>query len=533
MTEPDARAKSPWSRWGAGALVAAVALAPFLQVAGHAFLHYDDDVYVTENPVVRDGLSWAGVRWAFTTVHAANWHPLTWLSHMLDVQLFGLTPGAHHLVNVALHAANAVLLWLVLSRLTGRAGRSALVAVLFAVHPLHVESVAWVAERKDVLSTLCGLAALGAYLHHVRRPGPGRLAIVALFHAASLMAKPMWVTAPFLLLLLDVWPLRRIEGLELGGAASEPGPPRLPAWRILAEKVPLLVLSAASSAITVVAQHRGGALETLAGVGLSTRLGNALVAYVRYLGMAVWPSGLAAFYPLQPAGPTSWKVLGAAAVIAVVTAWAVAVRKRAPWVLVGWCWYLGTLVPVIGVVQVGAQALADRYTYLPLVGILIAAVWEAHRLGRRLRVPEPALAAAAAVLVAVLVFATARQAAVWRDQEALFRHAIAVTGDNGYAELGLSQDLARAGRDREALAHAYRAVQLDPGWPKAHQHLGFVAYRLGLVDLAIFALQQAIALEPGYAEAHQNLAIVYGSKGLVVDAVREMTLAAELRSTVP
>jgi hypothetical protein len=520
--------RAGWARWVACALPAAVASWPFLQVAGHAFIQFDDDRYVTENPFVREGVTWAGVQWAWTASYAANWHPLTWLSHMVDVQLFGLDAGAHHLVNVLLHAANAGLLGLVLVRLTGAVWRSALVAALFAVHPLHVESVAWVAERKDLLSTLFGLAMLWAYARHARRPGPARLALVALCLSASLLAKAMWVTAPFLLLLLDVWPLRRVRWG--GAAAGEPHAEvaRVPLARLVAEKVPLLVLCLASSVMTVVAQGRGGALDSLERTGLAARLGNAAVSYVRYLGMTFWPADLAVFYPLPAGGPPAWQVLGAAVVLVAISAWVLHARRDAPWLVFGWCWYLGMLVPVIGIVQVGSQALADRYTYVPLTGILVAVVWEAERrLGRFTR-RTAALALPAVAVVAVLSIVTVRQVARWRDQETLFRHTAAVTEDNAIAHHLLSVELARQGRYAEALVHAREAVRSSPADHHAQKNLGFVLYRIGLVDDAIVALRRAIELKPGFGEAHENLAIAYGRKGWTEEAMREMALGMKL-----
>ena len=516
-------------RWAAAALLALGTLALYARVAGHQFLFFDDDRYVTANARVLGGLSWDGVRWAFGTFDVANWHPLTWLSHMLDVQLFGPSAGAHHLVNAVLHAVNAGLLLLVLSRMTGAPGPSLLVAALFAVHPLHVESVAWVSERKDLLSTLFGLLMLGAYAGYARRPGPWRYLLVALSLAASLLAKPMWVTAPFLLLLLDLWPLQRLEGSSVAADDRCPPLPGQSSWRLVTEKLPLLALSAASSAMAVAAQRGSGALMSLEEAGLGERLANALVSYIRYLWKTLWPAGLSPFYPRLAGGIPGWQVAGAAVLLLALSALALRRLRSSPWLLVGWLWFLGTLVPVIGLVQVGSQAMADRYTYLPVVGLFVAVAWEGARLaaswGERGRRAARLAGWAAVGLLSALAF---RQIGLWRDHETIFRHAIAVDRDNGRAHLVLSQGLAARGRYPEALLHAQEAVRLEPWYARAHKNLGFVLYRTGLVDEAIAAFRQAIALQPDFAEAHGNLAIAYGKKGWTEEAMREMQLERQL-----
>ena len=518
-------------RWSVAALLMAGTLILYLQVAGHEFLHYDDDQYVTGNGWVRGGLSASGVRWAFTTLQVANWHPLTWLSHMLDVQLFGLDPGAHHLVNAVLHAANASILFLVLAALTGAPRRSAFVAALFAVHPLHAESVAWIAERKDLLSTFFGFLMLGAYVRYARKPRFLRFLPVLACFVMSLLSKPMWVTAPFLLLLLDCWPLRRVEGSPIGTGAARDDLPRLPLWRLIEEKVPLFVLSLLSSAITVVAQSRGGALVPAEMIGFGARLGNAVVSYARYLGKTFWPDPLALLYPYPPGGPPIGQIVGAAGLLVSITAIVMIRVRRSPWLALGWFWFLGTLVPVIGLVQVGVQAMADRYTYLPIIGVFIAVSWEGSRLARELPVrARRILGAVPIAVVAALSVLTWRQAGYWSDQEVLFRHTIAVTEDNGRANLNLSQALGAKGGNDEALVYAAEAVRLEPAYPPAHNNYGFMLYKAGRVDEAIAQFQRAIRIQPDYAEAHGNLGIAYGKKGWKEEAVKEMTLGAILRS---
>jgi tetratricopeptide (TPR) repeat protein len=399
--------------------------------------------------------------------------------------------------------------YVVLTRLTGQAGRSLLVAALFAVHPLHVESVAWVSERKDLLSTLLGLLALWAYAAYAARPGWWRYLVVAACLAGSLMAKAMWVTLPFLLLLLDAWPLERREG-----------------WRrLVLEKLPLLVLSAAASVVAVIAQ--GNALRGLE-LGLGARLGNAAVSYLRYLWKTFWPVDLAVIYPHPGATLPAWQGVGAALALAAITAAAVAQARRRPWIPVGWFWFTGMLVPVIGIVQVGGQAMADRYTYAPSIGLFLVVAWEGAELADRRGARRGARAVAAAALVALAAI-TWRQVGRWSDQVTLFTHAVEVTGDNGLARLALSQGLAARGRWPEALVQAREAARLEPRLARAHKNLGFVLYRMGLVDDAIEELRIAIAIEPDYAEAHGNLAIALGRKGLMEEAAREMAEERRLR----
>jgi tetratricopeptide (TPR) repeat protein len=523
------------ARLGVAAALAIATFALYARVRGFAFLHFDDNMYVTENPVVRQGLTGSGIGWALTTLHFSNWHPLTWLSHMADVELFGLDAGAHHLVNVALHALNAAILFLVLSRMTGATGRSLLVAALFAAHPLHVESVAWVSERKDVLSTFLGFLALGAYTRYAAlagaaargRPPLGAYALVAVLFAASLMAKPMWVTLPFLLLLLDVWPLQRLAGSPVERDPLPPPVPRHPAGRLVGEKLPLLALSAASSALTVVAQERGGALRGF-DLDLGVRAANAAVAYVRYLGKALWPSSLLPQYA-YPAGLPAWQVLGSALLLLAITGLALVRARRAPWLAVGWLWFAGMLVPVIGLVQVGAQSMADRYTYVPLVGLFVAVAWGGAALARSPAVRQ-GLQAGAVLAVLALAAVAWRQLGHWSDHVSLFRHAVALEPENALAHHILSQGLADRGDLDEALAHADAAVRLDPGLARIHKNRGYVLFRLGRVDESIAALRTAVALQPDYAEAWGNLAVAFAWKGWADEARWARERERELRS---
>ena len=503
--------------WAVAALLAVAAMALYASVVRHEFLHWDDHLYVTDNPVVRQGLTWSGLQWAFEGVHVGNWHPLTWVSHMLDVQLFGLEPGAHHLVNALLHAVNSSLLFVVLARMTGAPGRSLVVAVLFAVHPLHVESVAWVSERKDLSSTFFGLLMLGAYTRYATARGVVRYAAVVLSFVASLLAKPMWVTAPFLLLLLDAWPLRR-AGLR----------------RLILEKLPLAAVAAGFSMLALQAQQQGGAVASFDRIGLAARLSNAVVSFARYLGSTFWPVALSAYYPWPQGGWPAWAVLGSAVLLVAVTVVALRSMREMPWLPVGWFWFLGMLVPVIGIVQIGAQAMADRYAYAPIVGLFIATTWTAERVAgnvtRGTRARLATLAAGGAIVVA-LAAVTIRDLAFWRDTETLFRRAIALSGENARAHHILSQELERRGALADALEHARTAVILEGTNPRARKNLGYMLYRARRVDEAIAELEAAVALDPEYAEAYGNLAIAYGRKGWTDAAIKAMARERELAAS--
>jgi tetratricopeptide (TPR) repeat protein len=519
MTSAQADLPSSASaRWPLAAGLLVVTLAAFAAVWRHGFVSVDDHIYVTDNARVLAGLTWSGVGWAFTTTHANFWHPLTWLSLMLDVQLFGANPGAMHVTNLLFHLANTVLWFVVLSRMTGAPGPSALVAGLFAVHPLHVESVAWISARKDVLSTFFLLLALWCYAVYVddRRKGErGALAyagVLGLF-ALGLMAKPMLVTLPFVMLLLDWWPLGRASGVEaracLAEADGEGGRVSLSAaWRswapLVREKLPLFALAAASGVVAYLAQERGGAVAGLAAFPLTGRLANALHSYVAYIGQMFWPVGLAAFYP-YPQVTLVWPAVAAAFTLAAITVAAVLLARHRPHLAVGWFWYVGTLLPVSGLVQVGSHAMADRYTYVPLVGLFVMAAWGVADLPSRARLPRRALAVASCVLLLACAALTRAQVATWRDSTALWQHAIDVMPDNYYAHNGLGLELARQGRHAEAKAHFAEAVRLAPGFPNGHNNLGQALAGENRLDEALAEFRTALALNPDYPQAHTNL----------------------------
>jgi tetratricopeptide (TPR) repeat protein len=508
----------------------AATLAVYAPVRGYGFFGFDDGVYVSENPYVAGGLAREGVAWAFSLAgHGANWHPLTSLSHMLDVELFGMSPGPQHLVSLALHLLGTLLLFGFLQSTTGAPGRSALVAALFAVHPLHVESVVWISARKDVLSGVLFVLTLWAWAWYARRPGAGRHALVAVSLALGLMAKPMLVTLPFVLLLLDVWPLGRLPLSGAGGPAPAPSRTwRAVAPRLVLEKLPLLALCAVSSALTLVVQRSWGAVATAQALPLEQRAANAAFAYVAYVGKTLWPAGLAAFYPPRIPSISGAVVAGCVLLLAAATAAAIRAGGRRPYLLVGWLWYLGMLVPVIGLVQVGDQAMADRYTYLPLIGLFVAAAWGLHDLApaalRRTALPAAALLAVAACGLAARI-----QVGYWRSDAALWEHAAAVTSGNWVAEIMLANLLAAQGRLPEAIGRYEEALRVRPGSAEAHNGLGAALAEQGRFADAVPRYQEALRLRPGFAEAHNNLGNAYSQLDRFAEAEREFAEALRAR----
>jgi len=499
-----------------GLLLFFCTLALYSPALQNGFVNYDDPAYVTSNWHVQQGLTSRSVAWAFTANAEANWHPLTWISHMLDVQLFGLRPPGHHAQSVLWHAVNVVLLFLLLAKATGFVGRSAVVSALFAVHPLNVESVTWVAERKTVLCTFFFLLNVGAYGWYVKRARASRYLLVALLFALALMAKPMVITLPFALLLVDFWPLRRF--------------PETPLAKLVLEKIPLLVLSAASAAITLYAQRAGGAVGSAELLPLTMRVKNAIYSYLIYMEKAVWPSRLAVFYPHPEGALALWKVLIAAAVLAAITAACWHFRERR-YLLVGWLWFLGTLAPMIGIVQVGRQAWADRYAYLPLWGLFVIGVWLASEGATRISLSRTAqIAIAAAVLIGYSA-ATHIQIQYWRDSYSLFAHAIQVTDSNPIAEGNLGSALMETGHPDLAVSHLQRAIQLMPTFSTAHYDLGTLLQRQN--DLVRAHQEYQLALQYGLdereaAQTHNNLGVLLNQLGRRDEAVAEFTKAIAL-----
>ena len=506
-------------------LVALTSLA-YWQVRNSQFITCDDDMYVYENPLVRAGLTWEGVKWSFTAFHSANWHPLTWQSHMLDCQLYGMQPRGHHLTNLFFHLANTLLLFLFLNRTTGALWPSALVAALFALHPMHVESVAWVSERKDVLSTFFWLATMWAYAWYVAAPSLKRYLSVLLCFSLGLMAKPMLVTLPLVLLLLDYWPLNRLHAgmapAAAGDGESEPTPaiPLSLAWPLIREKIPLFVLTLISCYITLAAQRVGGAVMPLTLQPLGARIANALVAYVTYGVKLFWPYPMALFYILSPV--PWWQAVGAGLALLSLSALLLYGARRYPFLAVGWLWYLVTLVPVIGLVQVGGQSMADRYTYIPYIGLFIILAWgvSAATAGWRRRETMLSLVAAAA-LVAALV-ASWGQAGYWRNSETLFTHSIRATGDNYLAYHHLGMAFSNEGRYPQAIAMYQKTLAIAPGYPPSYNNLGIAYAREKKLDEAVEMFKKAIHLTPNNINFHRNLALAYDQQGnkAAAEAVR-------------
>jgi tetratricopeptide (TPR) repeat protein len=513
-------------------LLALVTLLVYLPAAWHGFSLFDDTDYVTDNPVVQNGLTWAGLRWAFTTWHASNWHPLTWLSHMLDCELFGLNAGAHHVVNILFHAANVVLLFTLLRRLTGVLWPSAFVAALFAWHPLRVESVAWIAERKDVLSTFFALLALLGYEKYVaaakvRNPKSKVFFAWSLFaFALGLLAKPMLVTLPFVMLLLDYWPLNRVAGCKLpvAGSAAAKIQPATFNLQLVTEKIPFFALAAISCVITFLAQHRGGMVVSLEEMPLGYRLANVPLAYLRYLEKMIWPAHLAIFYPL----PKTFSALAVSlAIIALllITALVWFGRKRSPWGFVGWLWFLLTLVPVIGLVQIGQAAMSDRYSYCPLIGLFIAITFAFHDGLKRIRVQPNFVAAGAGLMLGGCVVLTETELNCWRDDVALFSHAVSVTENNEPAHLDLGLALEAAGRKAEALAEYRTGLKLNPSRVKTYNYIAAVLADSGQTNEALAELQEGLRIDPQDVPTHNRLAKLLADSGHPNEALAEFQAA--------
>jgi tetratricopeptide (TPR) repeat protein len=498
-------------------LLFAAVLASYSSIIHNQFLDYDDNEYITNNAHVKAGLTWANVQWAFSTSEEANWHPLTWLSHELDSELFGLNPVGHHVVNVLLHAVNAVLLFLLLQSATGFRWRSLMVAALFALHPINVESVAWAAERKNVLSMLFFLLALYAYGRYARRPGLGRYIAVAGFFVLSLLAKPQAITFPFLLLLWDYWPLDRIGARDMPTQAGNA--PRLPIARLLLEKLPLLFLSAASAVITMEAQKAGGAVKDLARFSLPLRLETTVISYARYLGKTFWPTKLVLPYPHPLKLYPAWQVGAAVALLLLITAIVLCARDKR-YLAVGWFWFLGSLVPMIGLVQVGEQAMADRYAYIPFLGLFLMTVWLiadwAADWNKSRQVPARWLAIPAVCCLLALACLTYRQVGYLHDTEALWRRALALTQDNYIAQGALAGVLHKQGKTEEAIEHIRAALAIRPDdWPA---NLILAAYEQSQGDTAAAtARYQMVALRASKpsqrAAAYNDLGTAYRQTG--------------------
>ncbi|MFH2075984.1 MAG: tetratricopeptide repeat protein [Pseudomonadota bacterium] len=506
--------------------LALITVAAYWQVYTFDFVSYDDDRYVLQNPHVNTGLKPENITWAFKSMHTSNWHPLTWLSLMLDAQLFGLNAGGYHVVNLLFHIFNTLLIYMALNAMTGASWRSAAVAGLFALHPLHVESVAWVAERKDVLSTFFMMLTFFSYVRYVRMPGYKTYLPIVFFFALGLLAKPMVVTLPFVLLLLDYWPLKRFA-LDVGAKPLKYGvnAAAKKIGRLIFEKLPLFGLTAISVVVTLSAQR--SEIVTMQYLPVSLRISNALVSYCGYLAKAIWPIPLTVLYP-HPEFIPPWQTIGATAILVTITALAVLTVQRHPYFLVGWFWYLGTLVPVIGFVQVGVQSMADRYTYIPLVGVFIAAVWLISDFTDRPGYKKYLLPAFCTAIAGFLFTVTWTQLGHWRNSKALFSHALSVTKNNYVMHNNMGALLAIQGNMQDSIFHYNEALSIRPDDLEANYNLGNLLLRQGKFKDSIPYYGEAIRSKPDFAPAHNNLGIALGQSKDLERAVEQFREAVSL-----
>jgi tetratricopeptide (TPR) repeat protein len=509
-----------------------VTLAVYNRVSSLPFTNFDDDRYVTDNIHVRTGLHWEGIKWAFTA-YTPNWHPVTWMAHMLDSQLFSLNPAGHHYMSLLFHLLNVVLLFLVLKRATGYAWRSLMVAALFALHPINVESVAWISELKTPVSMLFFLLALGAYQWYTEHPGVRRYAMVAAFFALGLMSKPQVITFPFVLLLWDYWPLRRMNTAWLrSGSPStlEAGEGKSFFW-LLAEKLPLLALSFANAVLTLKAQKALDAIASAVKCPLYLRVENAIVSYVRYMGKAVWPADLAVMYPLPTGSIKIWQVGVALLVLTLVSALVIKARQHR-YLVVGWCWFLGTLVPMIGLVQVGSQAMADRYAYIPFLGLFMIVGWGVADWAHSRRLPAAALAVASLAVVVALASVTHRQIGYWSDDALLWSHALQVSPNNFIAEDGLGGALLNRGQMEEAVLHFRRANAFHPSDPISNLNIGFYEQQHKHLQPALERYQKVVQFtqdDRSKSVAFSNMGDIYRQLGDLGKAKDNFSAAVTLR----
>jgi len=504
------------------ALLILSVLAVYWPVTNYEFVKYDDDTYVTNNRYVNTGLSWQNIHWAFAKGYAGDWHPVTYLSHMLDFQLFGANAGAHHLTNVLFHIANTLLLFGILKRMTGALWASAFVAAIFALHPLHVESVAWVAERKDVLSTLFWLLTMWAYVRYCENPKATRYLLTLLFFVLGLMAKPMLVTLPFVLLLLDYWPLGRFAFDKWGSGG------RKTILHLLIEKVPFFGFSAVASVVTFLVERSGGSMHTIEAFDLKSRVGNAIVSYVTYIGKMIWPSRLGVLYP-HPGDNLSIAIVVVCGLILLGISFCfIYLGRRQKYLTVGWLWYIGTLIPVIGLVQVGVQARADRYTYIPLTGLFIIVAWGVRELVKKWHYRRIMLAVLAIAVLSAVVVSTSLQLRYWKNSFTLFEHTLDVTTSNFPIHSNYANVLSDLGKFEQAIEQFKKSLKLRPNSAQVHNNLGNTLRKLGRIDEAIEHYNKAIELKPDFSDAHYNLAIALAEKGKIDEAIGEYREALKL-----
>ncbi len=511
-------------------LLAICTLTAYLPVLHSGFVNCDDPGYVTKNAVVQGGISLRFLRWAFTTEALSNWHPLTWISHALDCTMFGLNPGFHHAVNLLLHIINTILLYLLFVRLTGRRWGSLFIAAVFALHPLHVESVAWISERKDVLSTLFWLLATGAFVRYTGTSERRWYGLSLLYFVLGLLAKPMLVTLPFVLILLEYWPLQRLRFSATSREQSK-GKNEFTLARSLKEKIPFFILSGCSSLVTFLVQRSAGSVAPSTLLPLQIRVGNAILSYIRYLYKTFIPVDLAVFYPYNARGDPLWEVGAALAVLLVIMIVAWRVRAKQPYVLVGWLWFIGTLIPVIGIVQVGGQSMADRYMYFPLIGLSIMVAWGVPELLRLWKGRTPLIVSVAVLAVISLGAATYRQCKFWKDGITLFTHAISVTTNNHFALNNLGSVLADSGRHAEALTYLQKALQLLPDQIAIRINIARSLAALGRLEDAMVQYRWMETRIPRDPELHKRMGDILLENGRADEAVKEYSQAVELDST--
>lgn len=510
-------------------ILVALSLSVFWNVQFHDFVFYDDPLYVTLNRHVQDGLTIKGCFWALTTMDASNWHPLTWLSLMLDYDLFRLNPAGYHWTNLIIHIANVILLFTVLNRMTGNIGRSAFVTALFAVHPLHVESVAWISERKDVLSTFFWLLVIWVYVRHIERPGAKTFFLLIVSFVLGLLSKPMLVTLPFVLILLDIWPLKRISVPFLcNGKTSGVDRERWRGWQqVLIEKLPLFFLSFLSCVLTWLAQVNGKSLGSLEAFPMDIRIANVLNSYIQYILKVFWPSDLAFFYPyVMSLSP--WHVTGEALMLAGITILTIRWAEKRPYLAVGWFWYLGTLIPVIGIVQVGIQSMADRYTYIPLIGLFIMIAWGVPELLGSRRSGKLFLPVLSLLILSILSVCAWQQVQYWKNSTTLFQRALAVTSKNYLAHNNFGVILYRAGRIEEAVRHFIAALQIKPTYADVHCNLGMALVANGNYHEAIRHYREALRIKPYSADIHKDIGTLLTTKGKVKEAIDHYSTALRI-----
>ena len=507
-------------------LLTTAVLVVYWQVQNFDFIDYDDNIYVIENTHIQTGLTFQNIAWAFRDTHVGHWHPLTWFSHMLDWRLFRANPGGHHWTSIILHVANTLLLFLVFKRMTAEVWKNAFIAALFGVHPLNVESVVWIAERKNVLSMFFLIVTIWVYVFYVEQQEFKRYLLVLLSFALGLMAKPIIVTLPFLLLLLDYWPLNRFPSEKSGdnGRLQNKKFLGLSVFRLILEKIPLFALSAISCIVTLFAARSAGAMKSLDVFPLEIRIANAFISYMRYIEKMFWPHDLSVFYPYQGVFPV-WQVALTGLTFSCVTILVFWAARRYPYLAVGWLWYLGTLLPVIGLVQVGFQAMADRYAYLPLIGLFIIIAFGIPDLSSGWRWRRVISATSAGVIIPVFMICTWLSVQHWQNSTTVFQHALNVTRNNHIAHLGMGNVFLNQGNPDRAAAHYRRALQIKPDYAEAHNNLGIIAMRKKNFAEAVHYYHEALRIDPHFVKAYNNIGVILAYQGKIGDAIAHFRAA--------